>query len=65
MRFFMLFMFAGFAISLFFLLHDESGSGMGWGVGIFAGIGIGVALYNKLRFGSVFRDGLNDQNGPQ
>ena len=65
MKFFFAFMLAGFVITLYFLLTDGPGSGMGWGVGLFAGLGIGVALYNYIRFGSIFREGLNDQAGPQ
>lgn len=57
MKFYLIFMFSGFLMCLFFLIYDAPGSGMGWGVGLFATLGIGVALYNKLRFGSVFNDG--------
>ena len=57
MKFYLAFMFAGFLLCLLFLVLDESGSGMAWGVGLFAALGIGVALYNKIKFGSVFNDG--------
>ena len=57
MKFFFAFMLAGFLLSLYFLLHDDSGSGMGWGLGVFGGLGLGVAIYNKVRYGSIFKDG--------
>ena len=57
MRFFFAFMLAGFALCLYFLLTDAPGSGMGWGVGLFAALGLGVAIYNKVRFGNIFKDG--------
>ena len=61
MKFFLSFMLAGFLLSLYFLLHDEAGSGMGYGVALFAGLGIGTAFYNKVRYGSIFREGLNER----
>lgn len=57
MKFFFACMLAGFLISLYFLLTDSSGSGMGWGVGAFGGIAAAVALYNQIKFGSIFNDG--------
>ena len=57
MKFYFAFMLAGFLLCLYFLLTDEPGSGMGWGVALFATLGLGVALYNRVKFGSVFNDG--------
>ena len=57
MKFFFASMLAGFALCLYFLLHDAPGSGMGYGVALFAALGIGVATYNYTKFGSIFRDG--------
>ena len=57
MKFFFSFMLAGFVLCLAFLLTDAPGSGMGYGVALFAGLGIGVAIYNKVKFGSIFKDG--------
>ena len=65
MKFFLGFMLAGFLLCLYFLATDLPGNGMGWGVGVFAAAGIGVAIYNRVKFGSIFRDGLNDQSGPR
>ena len=65
MKFFLGFMLAGFLLCLYFLLTDGANSGMGWGVGIFAALGIGGAIYNRVKFGSIFREGLNDQSGPR
>ena len=65
MKFYLAFMFAGFLLCSYFLLTDAPGSGMGWGVALFAALGLGVATYNKIKFGSVLRDSLNDKNGPQ
>ena len=57
MKFYFSFMLAGFLLCLYFLATDASGSGMGYGVGLFAALGIGVAIYNKISFGSIFKDG--------
>ena len=57
MKFFFSFMLAGFLLCLYFLLHDESGSGMGYGVALFAILGIGVAIFNKISYGDIFKDG--------
>ena len=57
MKFFFASMLAGFLLCLYFLLTDESGSGMGYGVALFAGLAIGVAAYNQIKFGGIFRDG--------
>ena len=65
MKFYFSFMLAGFLLCLYFLLTDSAGNGMGWGVGIFAGLGIGVAVYNRVKFGSILREGLNNQSGPR
>lgn len=57
MKFFFSFMLAGFVLCLAFLVTDAPGSGMGYGVALFAGLGIGVAIYNKIKFGSIMREG--------
>ena len=65
MKFYLSFMLAGIFLCLFFLLTDDAGSGMGWGLALFAGLGGGVALYNQLKFGSIFREGPADANPPK
>ena len=57
MKFYLSFMLAGLLLCLYLLLTDGANSGMGWGVGIFAVLGVGVAVYNQVRFGSIFKDG--------
>ncbi|WP_426491054.1 hypothetical protein [Hymenobacter sp. 102] len=61
MKFYFAAMLVGLLLCLAFLLFDAPGSKMGWGVGLFGALLVGPAIYNKVRYGSIWRESLNDK----